>query len=82
MASASASVVVIIAEEMQKSVHDEMLHMMLERDALSRASRCDGLQRQHDIAEKARIVVVDRNGGPGGKRQHVGRRHPCRDSCR
>ena len=42
-------------KQMQEPVHDEMLQMMQGRDALLRRLAADGLGRQHDVPQVARL---------------------------
>ena len=66
---------VIEAEQMKHAVHDEMAEMIANGFSCSAASRSDGLEGEHDVAEQNR-----RAGGrarprlPGRERQHIGRR--------
>ena len=53
IASASAGLFVIIAQEMQKAVHDQMSGMVIEAFALNFRFRSNGFGRQRDIAEEA-----------------------------
>ena len=48
-------------------MHDEMLHMMLERDVLFARLALDGFPRQHNVAE-----VTVSGSRTGRKRQYVG----------
>src|SRR5580704_8084481 len=58
----------IVADEVQKTMHDKMGEMMSERLALGTGLPRDGLVGQDDVAEMRRLV----RGLLARKRQHVG----------
>ena len=67
IASASRSRCVIVADEMQESVHRKMGNMMGERLALGAGLPGDSLIGKHDVADERRLAA----GALRRERQHV-----------
>lgn len=69
---------VIIPQKMQKSVNDEMGHMMVKAKVRCKGLALNRLPREGQVAQKKRfggIQIADPSGRKGGKGQDVGR--PC-----
>ena len=74
MATASASVLVIEAQEMENAVDDQMRHMRVDRPAHCRSLRARRLERHDDVAEQKRNAWLTQYPGVVAlERQHVGR---------
>src|SRR5690606_11929045 len=66
-------VLVVVADEVQRPVHDQMGEMRLERLALLGRLALDDRRADDDIAERRRLVRGQRHIDLGGKRQDVRR---------
>ena len=60
MTSASAGDLMIVALEVQEPVHDEVLQVIDERDALLLGLAGDRLGRKPDVAEEADLLIRGR----------------------